>query len=209
MVIGSGCTQVVGAVLAGGESRRMGPQSKPFAPFLGKALIDHAVERLGAQVDRVIVNINDGGEHAFGVPVVPDLNAELKGPLGGVFAVLSWLTGSGAAAPRALFTVPCDMPLLPADFVQRLSTAMEQNGRDCAFASYGGQGHYVCAALPMRAKGILDRRLRDGKFEMRDCLKELDAIEVDFPPAPIAPFSDLNTLEKLREMERLAGRDLR
>lgn len=102
--------RVLGAVLAGGESRRFG-SDKAMALLRGKPLIEHAIAALAAQTDAVIVV---GREHD---DWVPDRPAPGLGPLGGINAALHAAAARGFAA---VLTVPCDAPWLPEDLVARL-----------------------------------------------------------------------------------------
>ncbi|MEI9849843.1 MAG: molybdenum cofactor guanylyltransferase [Sphingomonas sp.] len=102
--------RLLGAVLAGGQSRRFG-SDKALALLDGRSLIEHAIAALAAQVDAVIVCGREWGDW------VPDRPEPGLGPLGGINAALH------AAAARgfdAVLTVPCDVPGLPPDLAQRL-----------------------------------------------------------------------------------------
>ena len=94
--------RVLGAVLAGGRSRRFG-SDKALALLGGKPLIEHAIEALGAQTDAVIVCGRDRGDW------VPDRPAPGLGPLGGVNAALHCAAERGF---DAVLTCACDVPIL-------------------------------------------------------------------------------------------------
>lgn len=98
--------RLLGAVLAGGESRRFG-SDKALALLHSRPLIEHAIAALVARTEAVIVCGREWGDS------VPDRPAPGLGPLGGINAALH------AAAARgydAVLTAPCDiagLPLLP------------------------------------------------------------------------------------------------
>lgn len=103
--------RVLGAVLAGGRSRRFG-SDKAMALLDGTPLIEHAIAALAAQTEAVIVCGREWTDWVADRPA-PDL-----GPLGGINAALH------AAAERgfdAVLTVPCDAPLLPGDLATHLA----------------------------------------------------------------------------------------
>ena len=102
--------RLLGAVLAGGQSRRFG-SDKAVAMLHGKPLIDHVIEALAAQTEAVIIC---GREYADWVPDRPRANL---GPLGGINAALNAAAQRGYAA---VLTAPCDVPELPADLAVRL-----------------------------------------------------------------------------------------
>jgi molybdopterin-guanine dinucleotide biosynthesis protein A len=136
-------TRILGAVLAGGRSRRFG-SDKAAALFDGTTLIDHAIAALVAQCDAVVVCGRDG-PNAIGDRPGPDL-----GPLGGLNGALHHAAANGF---DAVVSVPCDMPILPHDLVARLQAA--------------GTTSFVTAApviglWPARLASELDIHLAEG-----------------------------------------------
>ena len=108
-------TRVLGAVLAGGRSRRFG-SDKANALLDGRSLIDRAIAGLAPQVDAVIVC----GREMPGFVSMADRPAADLGPLGGLNAALHHASEHGYAA---VVSVPCDVPHLPTDLAARLGEA--------------------------------------------------------------------------------------
>lgn len=90
---------LIGVVLAGGQSRRMGAD-KALLSFQGQTLLQHQVELLAPLCARVLVS----GDYA-GFDCVPDIT-ERCGPLGGIYAVAKQCPNT------ALLIIPVDMPQL-------------------------------------------------------------------------------------------------
>jgi len=104
---------LLGAVLAGGESRRFG--SDKLAARLGeRTLLDHAIAWLAARTDAVVVC----GRDVAGVPGLVDLPAPGLGPLGGLAAAQEHAHRQGHAT---VLTIPGDTPDLPVDLAERLA----------------------------------------------------------------------------------------
>ncbi|UZK68262.1 molybdenum cofactor guanylyltransferase [Sphingomonas sp. S1-29] len=95
--------RLLGAVLAGGLSRRFG-SDKAEALLDGERLIDRVVAALGSQVDAVIL--------CGRAPGLPDRPAGGLGPLAGLNAALHHARTHGF---DAVLSVPCDAPYLPSD----------------------------------------------------------------------------------------------
>lgn len=104
--------RVLGAILAGGESRRFG-SDKAVAMLGGRTLLDHVADRLGRHVADVVLC----GRTTSGFRCLPDRPAPGLGPLGGICAALRDAQERGF---NAVFTTPCDAPLLPDNIVARL-----------------------------------------------------------------------------------------
>ena len=113
--------RILGLILAGGESRRMG-RDKALVPLGGRPMIDHVIERLSPQVADLAISANgDAGRFDWtGLTVLPDQTP--MGPLSGILSGLIWARAQGATA---LVTAPCDGPIFPGDLVPRLCLAAE------------------------------------------------------------------------------------
>src|SRR3954468_21586075 len=113
---------ITGVILAGGRGSRMGGVDKGLQNFNGMPLALHTLMRLQPQVGHVLINANRnlGAYESFGVPVWPDVLADFAGPLAG------FLAGLENCETPWLVTVPCDTPLFPADLVERLAQAADE-----------------------------------------------------------------------------------
>lgn len=105
--------RVLGAVLAGGQSRRFG-SDKALAAFEERPMIEHVADTLSAQVDEIVVV----GRTYGAMTSVADLPAPGLGPLGALAGALVWAQRHGFAA---VLSAPCDAPLLPKDLAARLA----------------------------------------------------------------------------------------
>ena len=147
---------ILGLLLAGGQSRRMGGGDKALRLLGPQTLLDHVIDRVRPQVAALVLNAN--GEPSrfarFGLPVVPDSIADFPGPLAGILAGLDW-----AAANRpdcaVVVSVATDAPFLPVDLVARLVEGMTKAGAELACAASGGQPHPVIGLWPVHLRQAL------------------------------------------------------
>lgn len=176
-------TGLLGAILAGGQSRRFG-EDKALTLLAGRSLIDRAILSLSDQVDRVIIvgRPSAGGD----VAAIPDRPSPGLGPLGGLNAALHHARDNGF---HAVVTIGCDVPVLPRDLVARLSAT----GRPCFLAALPIVGYW-----PSDLATRLDDHLASGtERSMRGWAKVADAcaltLPVDLPnintPADLAALS--------------------
>ena len=80
---------IVGVVLAGGASRRMGGEAKATIRLGGETMLTRAIGRLDPQVATLVINAND----EFGSsdrPLARDPFDDRRGPLAGVLAGMDW-----------------------------------------------------------------------------------------------------------------------
>jgi molybdopterin-guanine dinucleotide biosynthesis protein A len=157
----------------------------------GKAMVVHALERLGPQVDEIVINANQNVERyrAFGHRVVSDAIGGFAGPLAGLHAGLQAISN-----PLAV-TVPCDSPFLPADLVARLRQHLGDS--DLAVAKTGSQPHPVFALVRQSVAGNLETFLASGGRKIDAWYAALKVAEVSFDDEADA-FRNINTLEELK-----------
>ncbi|MBI1182277.1 MAG: molybdenum cofactor guanylyltransferase MobA [Alphaproteobacteria bacterium] len=192
--------RVLGVILAGGLSRRMGGGDKGLLVLAGRPVLGHVIGRFAPQVDRLVLNANGDPARwrSFGLHVVPDTLPDRPGPLAGVLAAMDW-AAENAADCGWLAAVPCDTPFLPPDLVARLRQAA--GASSWAVAESAGRRHPTVALLRLDLRDQLAGFLaaggrRAGEFSC-------EAPTAAFPAEPVDPFLNLNTPEQLAQAERL------
>lgn len=188
---------VTGLILAGGQGIRMGRVEKALQPLQGATMIGHVIARLQPQIDALAINANRALDayHAFGLPVWPDLRADLPGPMAGIEA------GLAACTTDLLVAVPCDSPFLPMDLVARLRDAMASSDAKLAYAvtktEQVRQPHPVFCMLRREMLPGLQAALDDGERKLGAWLRANGAAQATFDDEPA--FRNINTLEELQE----------
>lgn len=191
---------VVGCILAGGRSRRMG-RDKRLELLGGKALIAHAIGRLSGQVDRLMINAEDDMDSlaAYGLPVRSDPVSGFAGPLAGILAGLLWAVELKA---DSLVTVPSDSPFFPHDLVARLAMVP-----DCqiACAASGGRLHPVFGLWhqPSHFIAKLEEALGHGEGKVESFVSRYRQGVAEWSIVQHDPFFNVNTPADLAAAERL------
>jgi molybdopterin-guanine dinucleotide biosynthesis protein A len=189
--------KVVGLLLAGGQSRRMGGGDKALHLLGGIPLLDRVIDRVQPQVDALVLNANgDPARFArYGLPVVADGVPGFAGPLAGVLAGLDWAADERSDCPYVV-SVATDAPFLPADLVQRLAESLRDAGADLACAASGGRAHPVFGLWPARLRDDLRRAVvEDGVRKVDLWTARYKLITVPFPDHPVDPFFNANRPE--------------
>ena len=191
--------KVVGLLLAGGLSRRMGGGDKALRLLGGVSLLDRVIDRIRPQVEALVLNANgDPARFArFGLPVAPDSVPDFAGPLAGVLAGLDW-----AAANRPdcayVVSVATDAPFLPKDLVARFTVEVEGKQADVACAASGGQAHPVIGLWPVRLREDLRHAVvEEGIRKVDQWTARHRLATVVFGSEPIDPFFNANRPEDL------------
>jgi len=195
--------KIIGAIIAGGRSSRMGGREKAFLELASKPVILHVIEQFEPQVDQLVINANgDAGRFsAFGLEVIPDVLTSLTTPLAGLHAALKLAKNIKA---EILVTVPSDTPFLPFNLVAKLLEKAVVRG--AAIAASGDQEHYLIGAWKGELLDDLESAIaRDGLFRVKDWARRAAAQSVVWPVEPYDPFFNLNAPEDLRIAEQILG----
>ena len=154
--------RVLGVLLAGGQSRRMGGGDKALRRLAGRPLLERVIERLQPQVAALVLNANgDPARFAgFGLPVVADSIPDYAGPLAGILAGLDWAAANRPDCPM-IVSAATDAPFLPRDLVARLVAGIAAEAAELACAASGGQAHPVIGLWPVRLRGALRHALTE------------------------------------------------
>jgi len=189
---------IVTAILAGGAGRRIGG-AKPERCLAGVSLLTHTLTAARGWGGPIVLNLRDPeqvrGDHA---PVILD-DPDIPGPLGGLASALAWAEASGA---DRVLTLPCDMPFLPADLLDRLDEALTDD-KAVAVPASGGRLHPVCALWRTVALPVLVRRAAAGQLSLTGLSEAVGRIVVDWPLQQRDPFLNINTLDDLAHAEAM------
>jgi len=202
---------IIGVLLAGGQSRRMGGVDKVLQTLGPKPLLAHAVDRLKPQVAGMVINANGAASRfaAFRLPVIADSFAGFAGPLAGVHAGLVWAKAHRPGIDHVV-TVAADTPFIPTDLVARFLGALKDQTTLMVASSEGGM-HPVIGLWPVAIAPLLEESLQRGERKASAFVEGQGAIEIFFPKTeiggrPIDPFFNINRPEDLAEAEALLTR---
>ena len=184
---------MIGAVLTGGSSRRMG-RTKALIEVDGVAMGLRVARALrDAGCSQVLAYGGDPEELApLGLEVRPDRYPS-TGPLGGVLGLLESLA---VHVPDATVVVAaCDLPSLRGEVLVSLVESLRADaGVDVAVARTS-QIEPACAAWRISAVEALREMYASGERALHGAIEQLESVEVDVDPTALR---NINTPEELR-----------
>ena len=194
-------TEITAVILAGGRGRRMGGKDKGLVEINNLPLIEHVLSAMTPQVGQLVINANRNIEEyqRYGFPVVSDTMEDYQGPLAGFASTMA------AAETDYIVTIPCDSPLLPADLVQRLVHALQNEDAELAVAHDGERLQPVFALIRVSLLPSLLEFLRRGDRKIDLWYAQHKIAKADFSDIP-ETFLNINTpgdQEQLQRHERL------
>lgn len=189
--------EITGVILAGGRARRMGGVDKGLTVLAGRPMLQHVLEVLQPQVEKVIINANRNlnvyGE--FGCDVVSDVVGDYSGPLAGV------ASGMQFAVTPYIVTVPCDSPLISGDLVARLYNTLEHRDAEICVAHDGTRTHPVFLLLRRDLVGSVLAFLDSGERKIDKWFVNHRLAVCDFSDQPEA-FMNVNHPHELEALEQ-------
>ncbi|WP_088344318.1 MULTISPECIES: molybdenum cofactor guanylyltransferase MobA [Rhodomicrobium] len=203
-------TGIIGIILAGGLSRRMGGGAKALMPLAGRPMVAHVIGRIAPYVDACVLNVNgDASAFAqFGLPIVADSFGDYAGPLAGLLSGMRWAAEHRLEA-RWVVTAPCDTPLLPENYVDALA-AEGPDGATVVIAASGGREHFASGLWPVALADELAAFLASGERRIQSWIERNPNKTLTFPliddgRGGVDPFFNVNTPEELAMAERFAS----
>lgn len=174
----------------------MGGQNKGLIQFAGMPLIEHVMSRLDPDIKDRVISANEDLDsyQALGYPVVEDSLPGQLGPLSGMYSAMQFLN------KKWLLVAPCDVPLLPTDYVQRM---IDHDDAEKAYVVFDGERqHNGCCLLHHSLRADLLAHLEKNYLSAHRFLQEHDAQQIDFSDEA-AGFANINTPEQLKELEQV------
>lgn len=191
-----GVKDLVGAVLAGGQSRRMGAPKAGVRRADGKTLGEVACAALRELCADVVV-LGHGEGCPDDVARIPDVEPD-TGPLGGLRALFR----TNAAA--AYLVVPCDLPALTGEVLRHLMERAREAGAEAAVFASDPDAPPRPLPLYIRAEALrrVEERFREGERRLVAFVSGLEPLEVPVPDGGARrALSGANTPEELRAIE--------
>ncbi len=191
---------VTAGILAGGRGSRLGGIDKGWVELDGKPLIRHLLDRLEPQTRHILINANRNLDDyaTLGYPVVGDRLDGFQGPLAGFAALLH------ACEDEWLAVMPCDSPLLPEDYLQRLLATAGQNREARIVVAHDGQRIQPTHALiANELLNDLEKFLQSGGRKIKLWYERHHLAVADFSDRPES-FVNLNQPADYEQLAELA-----
>ncbi|MFZ5813015.1 MAG: molybdenum cofactor guanylyltransferase [Thermodesulfobacteriota bacterium] len=193
---------ILGVVLAGGKSVRLG-RDKAAEIFSGQNLLGRTVGLLSRVVPEVVVSGRDPSVLGIDVPWLPDAVSG-KGPAGGILTVLE-------AYGRPILAVSCDLPFLCEHTLKRLLNAREKRRPNDLLTAYrrtdSGYIESLVAVYEPAGAPLLRQAIEAGVNRLFSVFTENLRHHLDYDPddaLAAKPFFNINfprDLVRAREME--------
>jgi molybdopterin-guanine dinucleotide biosynthesis protein A len=168
---------MLGAVLAGGDSRRFGTD-KARAHLAGETLLERAAATL-ARVFQDVIVVSSRDQPTAPWPRVPDARAG-GGPLAGIEAAL--LRARDLGFP-GVFVLACDLPLVDESTIRSVVTALGDHAAAAAAPDDGSELQPLCAAYRVECLAAVTGALDAGRLAAHRVFESMQGVRVSLPAA--------------------------
>lgn len=178
---------MTGAILAGGQSRRMG-SNKALLKIGGETIIERTVRVFKKIFDDTVIIANDPLTYeGLSTRIYTDIHKG-AGALGGVYTALFH------SSSRYTFVAACDMPLLDEASIKVI---VARAGLDAVVPYIDGRLHPMHALYSKRCMRTIEEMIKAGDLKINNLLERLAVRKLtveDFKGAPIGTsVENINT----------------
>ena len=196
---------ILGAVLAGGQSRRMG-KDKLFLELGNKKLISHTIDKVKKYLKEVIIITNQRNEFFIknNLTTVKDCLEGQLGPLVGILTAMKWAKKN----PKKyswIATFPCDTPFFPESIIEKFIAESKKKESLLLCASSHGRKHNIFGLWSLDLYDKLENDLVNKKIrKVQDWTEKNKIKNLEFKFKEYDPFFNINTEEDLEFAKKLS-----
>lgn len=172
------CQAITGIVLSGGSGRDFSREDKGWALWQGHPMIEHCIEGLRPQVDRLLICCNRHHERyaALEADICQDERPVFQGPLAAVEA------GLKQCRTELALLYPSDSPAVPVDLVKTLLLQMETTQVDVVYVKTRPVPQYLIALLKVSPCLCVSGYLDNGGRSVREWYEDLNVTAMEAKP---------------------------
>ena len=196
---------ILGAILAGGQSKRMG-KDKLFLEINNKKLIEHTIDKVKKYLKKIIIITNQDNEFFSknNLITVEDCIQGQLGPLVGILTAMKWAK-ENLTKCSWIATFPCDTPFFPESIIRNFIQESEKKESLILCASSHGRKHNIFGLWSLDLYDKLKDDLMNKKVrKVQDWTEKNKIKNLEFKFKDYDPFFNINTKEDLEFAKKLS-----
>ena len=198
---------ILGAILAGGQSKRMG-KDKLFLELNNKKLIEHTIDKVKKYLKKVIIITNQDNEFFSknNLTTVKDCVEGQLGPLVGILTAMKWAK-ENLNKCSWIATFPCDTPFFPESIIKSFIEESKKKESLILCASSHGRKHNIFGLWSLDLYDKLKDDLINKKVrKVQDWTEKNKIKNLEFKFKDYDPFFNINTEEDFEFAKKLSAK---
>ena len=195
---------ILGSILAGGQSRRMG-KDKLFLEINNKKLIEYSIDKVKKYLKNLIIVTNNNNEFFSknNLITVKDCIEGQLGPLVGILTAMKWAKDNSSKYSW-IATFPCDTPFFPESIIKSFINESKKKESLIVCASSHERRHNIFGLWSLDLYDKLKDDLVNNKVrKVQDWTKQNNIKNLEFKFKDYDPFFNINTQEDLEFAKKL------
>ena len=196
---------ILGAILAGGKSIRMG-QDKSLITLNDKELIKYTINKVKKNLEKLIIVTNQDNDFfkKNDLITVKDCIDGQLGPLVGILTAMKWAK-ENLSGCSWIASFPCDTPFFPEIIISKFIEESKKKESLILCASSHGRKHNIFGLWSLELYDKLYNDLVNNKIrKVQDWTKANNIKNLEFQFEEYDPFFNINTLEDLEFAKKLS-----
>ena len=196
---------ILGAILAGGQSKRMG-EDKLFLELNNRKLIEYTIDKVNKYLKKVIIITNQDNEFFTknNLTTVKDCIGGQLGPLVGILTAMKWAK-ENLINCSWIATFPCDTPFFPENIIQIFIEESKKKESLIFCANSHGRKHNIFGLWSLDLYDKLKDDLVNKKIrKVQDWTEKNKIRNLEFKFKDYDPFFNINTKEDLEFAKKLS-----
>ena len=196
---------ILGAILAGGQSKRMG-KDKLFLELNNKKLIEHTVDKVKKYLKKVVIITNKENEFFLknNLITVKDCIEGQLGPLVGILTAMKWAK-ENLKQCSWIATFPCDTPFFPESIIKIFIEESKKKESLIFCANSHGRKHNIFGLWSLDLYDKLKDDLVNNKIrKVQDWTEKNKIKNLEFKFEDYDPFFNINTKDDLEFAKKLS-----
>ncbi len=191
---------ILGAVLAGGKSKRFG-EDKSKVRLGDKTLLEHTLHKIKSKFNNIVIVSNSSLSKDY--TTIKDCIDGQLGPLVGVLSVMKWIKKNNFSY-NWIATFPCDTPFFDLSIIDKFNEASKLKDGLLYFAKSAKQRHNVFGLWSLKLIETLEKDIIENNYrKVEEWANKIGVKTINVSYDNTDPFFNINTKGDLVEAKKI------